>query len=298
MDQEMTPLDPCEIIRGQKCEFGPHPLVDVAVSAGPFDRCRVFQCRRCGHGKALPVIEDVSVLYDGRVTQDYQVIDSRMSSAIKRRFFRRDASKMLSQAGFDEGTIVDFGCGAGMVTEELARITGQGSRVVGMDFFPDPPARLSRAQYLPFAEKDRLGSQADLLVCMHVVEHDNVPVQFLKGLRALMKPSARAIIEVPNIACPWASYFKGNWDNWYLPFHRQHFSRQSFDACLQAAGFTIEKRIDVSIPSMGRTIARSLGRANTSIFVVASGILMPVQQLVEKKAGEPSALRAVVKLAH
>jgi len=91
--------------------------------------------------------------------------------------------------------------------------------------------------------------------------------------------------------------FGKNWDNWYLPYHRVHFSRQSLRKLFERAGLDIEREVDVCIPSIGRSLARMLGTRNTLPFVMVSALAFPVQYLVERLTGRPSAIRVYAKKA-
>lgn len=276
---------------------GAERALEPAVSARGLNAgdgiCDVYECRFCGHGMSHPPIKDVASLYQGRETQDYQAADRGLVQTIKRWAFRKQALTLLQQSSFESGRIIDFGCGSGLLTEALANARRANHEVVAMDFFESPPASLHRASYLPFSKIEHCKNSANLVTCMHVVEHDNDPVALLQTIKTMMKKDAKLIIEVPNVRCRWRSVFGRYWANWYLPFHRHHFSHQSLKSTLDKAGFDVEVMFGVHTPAMGRSLADALGQRNGLPFVLLTAALSPIQKLGERLTGEPSALRAV-----
>ncbi|MFU7527854.1 class I SAM-dependent methyltransferase [Qipengyuania sp. ASV99] len=288
------PSAPCACGNGEPCRFGTNSLVQV--SHPEFGAMHVLRCEACGHGVTMPHVPDVSVLYEGRETQDYQGRDNKLATAIKRLAFRRQAGKMLRQTGFKGGNIVDFGCGSGLYTDAIAASCGASDSVTGLDFFADPPAHIGAAQYRPFSQMSQFEKTADLVTCFHVLEHDADPQNVLRQLIALAKPGATVLIEVPHIDCVWRHVFRQYWDNWYLPFHRTHFSRASLDSAIEAAGLSIIGRYSVHTPAIGRSLANLMGKENGLPFVIASALGQPAQVLVERLFNSPSALRIVARV--
>ncbi|MEO1729838.1 MAG: class I SAM-dependent methyltransferase [Pseudomonadota bacterium] len=278
---------------GEPCGFAAEPI--VRCNDPEFGEMSVIRCKSCGHGVTTPYIPDVAVLYEGRETQDYQVQDNSIATAIKQFAFRRQTRKMLGQAGFSGGKIVDFGIGSGLYTSCIAASAGADAQVTGLDFFAEPPAQIGSAQYHSFADAHELEGSADLVTCFHVLEHDSDPQNILSQLRRLGKPGATFVIEVPHIDCPWRHVFGRHWDNWYLPFHRTHFSRTSFHRAVEQAGLTIVAEHPMHIPAIGRSIANMLGAQNSLPFVLMGAASFPLQTAVEKLANGPSALRIVAK---
>jgi 2-polyprenyl-3-methyl-5-hydroxy-6-metoxy-1,4-benzoquinol methylase len=255
--------------------------------------CKVYECNECGHGTTYPIIADLAKLYESRETQDYQANDAKFVTLIKKWVFHRQANKLLRQSSFRSGRIIDFGCGSGVFTEALAGSNHVECEVIAMDFFVEPPEFLSRATYLPFCELEKSKNSANLVTCMHVLEHDNDPVALLHTIKGLMKENARLVVEVPNVQCRWRRVFGKSWANWYLPFHRHHFSRRSLATTLERAGFSIDAMHDVHAPAIGRSLANALNQRNSMVFVFLSGLFAPIQGLAELVSGEPSALRVI-----
>ena len=98
--------------------------------------------------------------------------------------------------------ILDAGCGAGMMLEDLA---GRG-RVTGVDADPAAVAaarargrgdvQLARVESLPFED-----GRFDLITCLDVLEHAGDDAVALAELRRVARPGARLLVTVP--ALPW-----------------------------------------------------------------------------------------------
>lgn len=281
----LAPYSACPGGKPDACSFGP-PVVTITGSD-------VHVCGTCGHGVTRPAMPDVASLYDDRGSQDYQGRDGRLAAAIKAFVFRRQAKAMAALFPADTATAYDFGCGSGVLTRALDRAM-PGTAWTGLDFFDDPPAGLADTRYASLAAAEAL-PKADLLSAFHVLEHDDDPAALLDRFKRYLRPRGVVVLEVPNVRCAGTRLFGANWDNWYLPFHRTHFSEESLRCLLIENGFEILSIEKVCVPSMGRSLARWLGRPNTLAFILAGAICHPLQMAMERVTGQPSALRVTAK---
>jgi SAM-dependent methyltransferase len=256
----------------------------------------VLRCRHCGIGITHPPLPDVAFLYEGRESQDFQPTTTGLARTIKTIAFRREARHLLKQIGKTPRRVLDFGCGSGLFTRCLGDVLAN-SEVVGSDFHEDAPADLDGRRYLPNSGLEDDGLRYDLIMAMHVIEHDDDPIGLLRRLGALGAPGCTYVFEVPNVDCIWARIFGHAWDAWYLPFHRLHFSRASLRSIVERSGFIVEKEVDATIPSMGRSLANLFGWRNTLPFLLLGAMLNPVQWLLERISRKPSALRVIARRA-
>ena len=97
---------------------------------------------------------------------------------------------------------LDVGCGAGLLTEPLARL---GAKVTGIDAAAELIAvarEHAAAQGLAIDYRDGdvqgLGGQFDLVTSMEVIEHVADPGAFLKRLAARLAPGGLLILSTPN----------------------------------------------------------------------------------------------------
>ena len=281
---------PCAMADGAPCAF---------VSRGRFDDksgrvgpVRVVQCSRCGLGVSMPPIPDVTFLYAGRESQDFQPDTRGLAHRIKEWLFRRQAVKLIEQLGHVPATLLDFGCGSGQFTRCLAD-TIPACQVTGADFHDSPPTELSRRSYFAMVDHETHVGQFDVVIAMHVLEHDDDSDSLLRRIAATVKKGGLVVIEVPNIDCVWARLIGRHWDAWYLPFHRMHFSREALKSAIERAGLSIVRETGACVPTMGRSMANIAGARNNLFFLLMGAALHPIQWLGEKLSGQPSAIRII-----
>ncbi len=291
----LSPYKQCPKGEPDKCRFGEPLSYAPDIAGSGLNAARVHQCAICGHGVTRPPIADVSILYKGRESQDYQQVDGWVAKTIKKFVFDRQARSLLRMVGGSPASIVDFACGSGFFTSRLAAATSANVRVVALDFFDEAPREMPGVEYYSFRRLPDLEDSADLLLCFHALEHDDDPDAFLDRLLSILKIGGTLVVEVPNMRCAWASILGAHWDNWYLPFHRLHFSRESLRSLLSRHGLEIEQEVDICIPSMGRSLARAFGRRQNLPFLISGIALHPLQWGLERVTRQPSALRVIAR---
>jgi 2-polyprenyl-6-hydroxyphenyl methylase/3-demethylubiquinone-9 3-methyltransferase len=99
-------------------------------------------------------------------------------------------------------TALDVGCGAGLLTEPLARL---GAAVTGIDASPDVIAVARKHATAMGLEIDyrvgdvqALDGQFDLITCMEVVEHVAEPEPFVRALAKRLAPDGLLVMSTPN----------------------------------------------------------------------------------------------------
>lgn len=284
---------PCQKEFGSQCD--PVSLGTFIDRSGLVGEVEVHQCQRCGHAVSYPLIPDVAFLYEGRQSQDYQP-DARggLSRWIKNLAFRFQAKKLLRHAGDPSGQVLDFGCGSGQFTRVLDE-TSDKIRVTGCDFFSEPPIELEVGDYLSHQQLKDKGSKYDMVLALHVLEHDDNTSGLIRSIINPLKSGGKLLIEVPNVDCFWIGVFGRFWDGWYLPYHRHHFSKASLRRALESEGLEVMQIHDVTAPTMGRTMANITGTKNNLFWVLVGVLLHPIQLFGEWLTGRRTALRAVCR---
>ena len=243
----------------------------------------------------MPRLRDVAFLYEGRASKDYQPDAKGLSAFIKDLAFKIQARKLLRQVPEKPRSVLDFGCGSGQFTRVLGEILS-GAEVIGSDFHPAPPVALRGRSYKPMLELAKEVGTYDLVMAMHVLEHDDDTDRLLADIVSMARPGGTVVIEVPHVDCVWTRLFRKKWDAWYVPFHRTHFTRSSLRHCLEARGLEILAMHDVTVPTMGRTMANCFGQKNNLFWLLVGIALHPLQWVAEKASGQPSAIRVIVSV--
>lgn len=284
---------PCAKRIGSTCEQV--TMSDFIDRSGVVGEMQVHRCIHCGHGVTYPPIADVSFLYEGRQSQDYQP-DARnwLSHVIKDTAFGRQAAAILKDLGPVKGELLDYGCGSGQFTRVLSE-TAKDISVTGCDFFADPPSELDNRSYLSHAELAEQGRKFDSVLSMHVLEHDDDTRKLLQSITAPLKDGGTLVVEVPNAECFWGKVFGRFWDAWYLPYHRHHFSSSSLRLVLESQGLEVIAMRGITAPTMGRTFANVFGKKNNIFWILAGIALHPIQLAGEALSGRRTALRAVCR---
>ena len=104
-------------------------------------------------------------------------------------------------------TALDVGCGAGLLSEPLARL---GAKVTGIDAAPEViavarqhAAATGLAIEYRNAAVEAIDGSFDLVTCLEVIEHVADPAAFLKSLAARLAPGGLLILSTPN-ATAWS----------------------------------------------------------------------------------------------
>lgn len=102
---------------------------------------------------------------------------------------------------------LDVGCGAGLLTEPLARM---GASVTGIDATPEVIAVAGehaavRGLQIDYRVGDvqELRGEYDLITCMEVIEHVAEPATFVKALANRLAPDGLLVMSTPN-ATSWS----------------------------------------------------------------------------------------------
>ena len=99
--------------------------------------------------------------------------------------------------------ILDVGCWAGTITYLLAQ---RHKKVLGIDVNPDCIEIAKKKYLLPNIEfiltdgglKSLQGTKFDSVVALELIEHLKHPVEFIRGVKGLLKPGGSFIISTPN----------------------------------------------------------------------------------------------------
>lgn len=79
----------------------------------------------------------------------------------------------------------------------------------------------------------------DYVTMDQVLEHMTDPVQTLKDISKILKPTGVVVVNVPNSESWGAKIFRSKWIHWHTPYHLQHFSKKSIQLAAKNSDFNM-----------------------------------------------------------
>jgi 2-polyprenyl-3-methyl-5-hydroxy-6-metoxy-1,4-benzoquinol methylase len=162
--------------------------------------------------------------------------------------FERTLDELFEQA--DPGSLLDLGCGEGVLTQRWALRLGDG-RVVGIDLddpglhaswerrrAPNLEYRVMKAEHLPFGD-----GEFDVATAIEVLEHVPDPEHTIAEMARVA--SGHLLVSVPReplwrgLNMARGAYLK---DLGNTPGHLNHWSKRSFVALLSRHGEVVQAR--------------------------------------------------------
>jgi len=81
----------------------------------------------------------------------------------------------------------------------------------------------------------------DVITMWHYLEHDYEPLENLKHLKTLAKPTTKLVIEIPNFDSESRKKFGKDWAGWHTPRHISLFSPENVELLLKKSGWKVTK---------------------------------------------------------
>ncbi len=290
----ISTADFCPVSVNGSCQLHDRPVVEIETGNAHAPHVEIYTCIHCGHGVTRPAMDDVAPLYDNRASEDFLARDAGWVERLKSFVTRRLARKLLSHAP-KARKVGDFGTGNGALASAIAEALPVGTECFGLDFFDKPPAAIGNARYQSFAKARRDSAKFDMITCFHVLEHDDQPRRILDRISSMLKPGGVVALEVPNVDCVWNSWFGAACSNWYAPFHRVHFSRNSLKSLVETADFEVIEHRDICGPTIALSLANLTGIKPNAAFFAIGLMFRPIQWIAEKLTARPSALRIIAR---
>ena len=149
------------------------------------------------------------------------------------------ARDMVERSGVRNRHIVEVGCGKGAFLSLLVEYLGAGNTGVGYDpsYLGEEELLGGRLRFVRGFYGPSTATPADVVVCRHVIEHIERPLDLLRAIRATLNASAapRVFFETPCVE--WIFRNQVGWDMFYE--HCSLFTPQSLSLAFRRAGFDV-----------------------------------------------------------
>lgn len=81
----------------------------------------------------------------------------------------------------------------------------------------------------------------DVITMWHYLEHDYTPLENLKYLQSIAKPTTTLVIEIPNFDSTSRKKYGAHWAGWHTPRHLSLFSPNNVTLLLEKSGWKVSK---------------------------------------------------------
>lgn len=191
---------------------------------------QVRRCNNCDVGFTYPYSQQMEPYYPPQ----YRRYRFPVSVLLRALYSLR--AKSWSKLCGKPGTVLEIGCGDGVMLDTLRRL---GWRVVGVERTAKMAWFACHKLGLPvFAG----GTEAivpkphfDLIILFQVLEHISDPLNVLKQCATLLKPGGVLLVGMPNLDSWQALYSGPHWFHLDVPRHLFHFSPKSLENVLEMA---------------------------------------------------------------
>jgi 2-polyprenyl-3-methyl-5-hydroxy-6-metoxy-1,4-benzoquinol methylase len=213
----------------------------LPVPDSTFGAYHLARCVGCGHVATRPEPDaaDLAALYG----QEYYGPEHRRFKGpleTATTLFRRWRGWYIARR-FKPGTVIDVGCGRGLLLEELRR---RGWTVLGTELSDEAAEYARDYLHIPmkigeFHHLDLAPSSADVVIMWQTFEHMREPNAVLKRVHEVLRPGGAAIVSVPNFES-WQARFTGSrWHHLDVPHHLHHYGESTLRQMLERQGFRI-----------------------------------------------------------
>jgi SAM-dependent methyltransferase len=203
-----------------------------SARAIPRGKLAMRVCQKCGFGynaEFAPDLLDYGTEYDNTQTHS-EGFNAYLDELV---------CDLVEVQGIRNSRVVEVGCGKGTFLKKLVAYPGADNIGIGFDpTYRGPDLALAgRVQFFRrFYDETASSMPADVVVCRHVIEHVQYPLELLQSVRNALihAPGAKVFFETPCLE--WILRHQVVWDFFYE--HCSLFTNSSLTLALTRAGFT------------------------------------------------------------
>lgn len=206
----------------------------------------IYRCYKCGFMQTEPQLtfRQLSSVYTNyypkRDADIKSIINASKNIPSKNVIYKSGLGTTCHYRTRKGQSVLDIGCGACLSLLEIKRI---GGKAWGLD--PDKNAqKVAKVLKLRF----HLGTihtctfpkkHFDLVTASQVLEHERKPQKFLADCTKFLKPNGKIILSFPNTGAISRKLWGKNWLHWHIPYHINHFNKNSFNILANSAGLKV-----------------------------------------------------------
>jgi 2-polyprenyl-3-methyl-5-hydroxy-6-metoxy-1,4-benzoquinol methylase len=213
------------------------------LSGGSFGEYHLARCSGCGHvaTRPEPSATDLAALYG----QEYYGPEHRRFKGpleAATTLFRHWRGWYVTRR-LGPGTVIDIGCGRGVLLDALRR---RGWTVLGTELSDEAAEYARDVLGIPmkigeFHQLDLPPASADMIIMWQTFEHMREPNAVLKRVHEVLRPGGMAIVSVPNRES-WQARLTGpHWHHLDVPHHLHHYGESTVRRMLERHGFRVQR---------------------------------------------------------
>jgi 2-polyprenyl-3-methyl-5-hydroxy-6-metoxy-1,4-benzoquinol methylase len=208
----------------------------------------VAECQQCGLAQITPTptLPQLKNLYEthynfvGHSTKRYSGLREKILKSSLYRIWVAIDGDISFQTQRGHGRLLDVGCNEGR-NLEIYRSNGYDAEGLELN---ETAAAIAREKgfsvHTQTVENFEPSDLYDVAVLSNVLEHSIDPLEMVRHIQRVLKPSGLLWISCPNIKSDFKKKFGRYWINWHAPFHITHFSSPILRRLLDKAGFRVQ----------------------------------------------------------
>lgn len=238
-----------------ECIVCRHRYTKKSTPFKPRDRkdLDIVDCPKCGHRQLFPLLSEQELVEE--YNEDKTVRSTSLPiapgtdfNAMRQKF--SEWTKIHADMYWEKlqscKYVLNIGSGYGFLEEELNKRDGKLFQIEGNEigkFRLDNYVGgiVHNIDFLKEQVPEHLAGKYDLIMGLHILEHINKPVEYLRKLKALLKPKGCIIIEVPNLNSFLCELSKEYEEWFYLYEHVSYFTEKTLVDVFQRAGYKVTK---------------------------------------------------------
>lgn len=231
------------------CGHTGHPTNTKHV---PRDRkdLKIVNCPICGHRQLFPLLSDEELKEE--YNEDKTVRSYTQNAAISdfeaMRVKFSEWTKIHADMYWDKlqecNYVLNLGSGFGFLEEELNKREGRKFHIEGDEI---GKFRLDNwvggvvhtVNFMTDSIPQEMIGKYDLVMALHLLEHLNSPVEYLRKLKPLLKKSGKLLIEVPNLDCYLCELSPEYKEFFYLYEHVSYYTINTLTMAFDKAGYKV-----------------------------------------------------------